>query len=59
MVTQVLYARSKLERVRKNYEFEVDAAGDRLHGVVCEVRTLEFLLNGGLERDGDRADVGG
>ena len=58
-MTQVLYARSKLKRVEENYELEVDAAGDRLHGIVCEVRTLEILLNGGLERADDCADVGG
>ena len=58
-MTRVLYARSNLERVKKNYELEVDAAGDRLHSVVCEVRTLGNLLNGGLERGDDRADVEG
>ena len=58
-MTQVFYARSKLEKVEENYELERGAAGDRLHGVVCEVRTLEILLNVGLERGYDRADVGG
>jgi hypothetical protein len=34
------------------------AIGDKPRGVVQEVRTLEFLLNDGLERSSDRADVG-
>jgi hypothetical protein len=30
-----------------------------LYSIVHEVRTLKILLNGGLERDVDRADGGG
>jgi hypothetical protein len=49
----------KLKGEGRNYKLEIGATGDKPHGVVQEVRTLEFLLNGGLERVGNRADVGG
>ena len=42
-----------------NYKLETDVTGDNPRGVVHKVRTLENLLNGGLERSDDRADVGG
>ena len=56
---QVLYVRSKLEEEKESYELEVDSASNGLRGVVCEVRTLEILLNVGVEHGDDCADVGG
>ena len=56
---QVLYVRSKLEEEKESYELEVDSASNGLRSVVCEVRTLEILLNVGVEHGDDRADVRG
>jgi hypothetical protein len=51
--------KDKLKGEGRNYKLKIGATGDKLHGVIQEVRTLEFLLNGSLECIGDHADVGG
>ena len=51
--------KDKLKGEGINYELEIVATGDKPCGVIQEVRTLEFLLNGGLECIGDHADVRG
>jgi hypothetical protein len=49
----------KLKGEGRNYKLEIGATGDKPRSIVQEVRTLEFLLNGGLEHIGDHTDIGG